>query len=68
MSKEEKIAYRILAAMYPDRKPSEVRQIINEALAKEANPDDVVSEEINKGQFIIELEDGSEEAVKPPLY
>ena len=30
----------------------------------EADPDDVVSEEIDKGQFIIELEDGSEEAVK----
>ena len=30
----------------------------------EANPDDVVSEEIDKGQFIIELADGSEEAVK----
>ena len=30
----------------------------------EADPDDVVSEEIDKGQFIIELADGSEEAVK----
>ena len=30
----------------------------------EANPDDVISEEIDKGQFIIELADGSEEAVK----
>ena len=30
----------------------------------EANPDDVVSEEIDKGQFIIELADGTEEAVK----
>ena len=30
----------------------------------EADPDDVVSEEIDKGQFIIELVDGSEEAVK----
>ena len=30
----------------------------------EASPDDVVSEEIDKGQFIIELADGSEEAVK----
>ena len=29
-----------------------------------ADPDDVVSEEIDKGQFIIELADGSEEAVK----
>ena len=30
----------------------------------EADPDDVVSEEIDKGKFIIELADGSEEAVK----
>ncbi len=30
----------------------------------EASPDDVISEEIDKGQFIIELADGSEEAVK----
>lgn len=30
----------------------------------EANPDDVVSEEIDKGKFIIELADGTEEAVK----
>ena len=30
----------------------------------EAGPDDVISEEIDKGQFIIELADGSEEAVK----
>ena len=30
----------------------------------EAAPDDVVSEEIDKGKFIIELADGSEEAVK----
>lgn len=30
----------------------------------EASPDDVVSEEIDKGKFIIELADGSEEAVK----
>lgn len=30
----------------------------------QANPDDVVSEEIDKGQFIIELADGSEESVK----
>ncbi len=30
----------------------------------EADPDDVVSEEIDKGKFIIELADGTEEAVK----
>ena len=30
----------------------------------ETDPDDVVSEEIDKGKFIIELADGSEEAVK----
>ncbi|WP_405304768.1 Coenzyme F420 hydrogenase/dehydrogenase, beta subunit C-terminal domain [Methanobrevibacter sp.] len=30
----------------------------------EADPDDVISEEIDKGQFIIELADGGEEAVK----
>lgn len=37
----EKTAFRILAALYPDRKPSEVRKIIEDALSKEANPDDV---------------------------
>lgn len=30
----------------------------------EINPDDVVSEEINKGQFIVELKDGTEKSVK----
>ncbi|KZX10911.1 Coenzyme F420 hydrogenase/dehydrogenase, beta subunit C-terminal domain [Methanobrevibacter oralis] len=30
----------------------------------EVNPDDVVSEEIDKGQFIIELKDGSEKGIK----
>ena len=42
--------------------PVSGREMID--LFYEANPDDVVSEEIDKGQFIIELADGSEEAVK----
>ena len=41
MTMTEKTAFRILAALYPDRKPSEVRKIIEDALSKEANPDDV---------------------------
>ena len=42
--------------------PVSGREMID--LFYEADPDDVVSEEIDKGQFIIELADGSEEAVK----
>lgn len=41
MTMTEKTAFHILAALYPDRKPSEVRKIIEDALSKEANPDDV---------------------------
>lgn len=41
MTMTEKTAFRILATLYPDRKPSEVRKIIDDALSKEANPDDV---------------------------
>lgn len=37
---EEKFA-RILAVLYPDRRPSEIRKIMDDALAKEPNPDDV---------------------------
>ena len=41
MTKEERMAYRILASLYPDRKPSEVRKIIDETLAKDASKDDI---------------------------
>ena len=41
MTKQERIAFRILASLYPDRKPSEIRKIIDDALAKEECPDDV---------------------------
>ena len=41
MTKEERMAYRILASLYPDRKPSEVRKIIDEALAKDVSKDDI---------------------------
>jgi len=41
MSKQERLAYRILASMYPDRRPSEVRKIIEDAMAKEENIDDI---------------------------
>lgn len=42
--------------------PVSGREMID--LFYEANPDDVVSEEIDKGKFIIKLANGSEEAVK----
>lgn len=41
MTGKEKLAFRILASLYPDRKPSEIRRIIDDALAKEPNNDDV---------------------------
>lgn len=41
MTKQERLAYRILASLYPDRKPSEIRRIIDKALEKEENPDDI---------------------------
>lgn len=41
MSKEERVAFRILASLYPDSKPSEIRKIIDDALAKEECKDDV---------------------------
>lgn len=41
MADTEKLAFRILASLYPDSKPSEIRKIINDALAKEENMDDV---------------------------
>jgi len=41
MTNREKLAFRILASLYPDRRPSEIRKIIDEALAKEENNDDI---------------------------
>lgn len=41
MTKQERIAFRILASLYPDRKPSEIRKIIDKALEKEENSDDI---------------------------
>ena len=37
----KQIALRILASLYPDAKPSEVRTIIDEAMKKDVNKDDV---------------------------
>lgn len=41
MDKSTKLAFRVLASLYPDRRPSEVRKIITEALQKEENKDDI---------------------------
>ena len=41
MTKEERAAYTVLASLYPDKKPSEVRKIIEKALEKDVDPDDV---------------------------
>ena len=41
MTKQEKIAFRILASLYPDRRPSEIRKIIDDALSKEERSDDI---------------------------
>lgn len=44
-----------------------VRPTVAEEMIKifyEINPEDVISEEINKGKFIVELEDGTEKSVK----
>ena len=41
MANEEKLAFRILASLYPDSKPSEIRKIINDALEKQVCSDDV---------------------------
>lgn len=41
MDNQTKLAFRILATLCPDCKPSEVRKIIDEVLSKEANQDDI---------------------------
>ena len=41
MTKQEKLAFRILASLYPDRRPSEIRKIIDDALSKEERSDDI---------------------------
>ena len=37
----DKIAFRILASLYPDEKPSEIRKVIDEAMKKDVNDDDI---------------------------
>lgn len=37
----DKIAFRILASLYPDAKPSEIRKVIDEAMKKDVNDDDI---------------------------
>lgn len=41
MTKQERAAYRILASLYPDRKPSEIRKIIDKAMDQEERSDDM---------------------------
>lgn len=41
MEKNARLAFRILASLYPDKKPSEVKKIITEALEKEECPEDM---------------------------
>lgn len=41
MENRERLAFRILASLFPDYKPSEVRKVIEEALEKEECQDDV---------------------------
>ena len=41
MTKQEKLAFRILASLYPDSRPSEIRKIIDDALAKDERSDDI---------------------------
>ncbi len=41
MTKQERIAFRILANLYPDSRPSEIRKIIDDALSKDERIDDM---------------------------
>lgn len=41
MDKATRLAFRILASLYPDRRPSEIRKIIDDALTKEERTDDI---------------------------
>ena len=41
MDKQTKLAFRILATLCPDCKPSEIRKVIDEVLSKEASQDDI---------------------------
>ena len=41
MDKREHLAFRILASLFPDKKPSEVKKIIADALKKKECPEDV---------------------------
>ena len=41
MDQQKKLAFRILASLYPDRRPSEIKKIIDDALAKEERTEDI---------------------------
>lgn len=41
MDKQTRLAFRILASLYPDKKPSEIKKIITDALKKKECPEDV---------------------------
>lgn len=41
MEKNARLAFRILASLYPDKKPSEIKKIISDALKKEERPEDM---------------------------
>ena len=67
MTKEEKTAYKILAAIYPDKKPSEVRQIVEEALNKKASNDDVELWAIIVREFSDDSKKNSTEPIKEKI-
>ncbi|MCR4649214.1 MAG: hypothetical protein K5776_09070 [Lachnospiraceae bacterium] len=41
MDKQTRLAFRILASLYPDKKPSEIKKIITDALKKKECSEDV---------------------------
>lgn len=41
MDQQKRLAFRILASLYPDRRPSEIKKIIDDALAKEERTEDI---------------------------
>ena len=41
MDKQTRLAFRILANLFPDKKPSEIKKIITDALKKKECPEDV---------------------------
>ena len=40
MEKNARLAFRILASLYPDKKPSEIKKLISDALKKKSSPED----------------------------